>query len=95
MRWGLENLDIDAARIKDLGAEGLMSPIKLSCFDHEGGGAVKFQEWDGEKWNVVTDWIQPDQSIVRPMIEESAASYAKEKGIEMRKGESMGSECPA
>ena len=24
-----------------------------------GGGAVKFQKWDGTKWNVITDWIQP------------------------------------
>ena len=93
-RWGLENLSISAERIKELGAEGLMSPIKLSCFDHEGGGAVKFQEWDGKQWNVVTDWIETDQSIVRPMIEASAANYAKEKGIEMRRGESMGSVCP-
>ena len=93
-RWGLENLSVSAERIKELGAEGLMSPIKLSCFDHEGGGAVKFQEWDGAQWNVVTDWIETDQSIVRPMIEASAAKYAKEKGIEMRRGESMGSICP-
>lgn len=94
-RWGLENLNVTVERIKELGAEGLMSPIKLSCFDHEGGGAVKFQEWDGEKWKVVTDWIETDQSIVRPMIEESAAKYAKEKGIKLRKGQSLGSECPA
>ena len=93
-RWGLENLSVSAERIKELGAEGLMSPIKLSCFDHEGGGAVKFQEWDGKQWKVVTDWIETDQSIVRPMIEASAANYAKEKGIEMRRGESLGSKCP-
>ena len=93
-RWGLENLSVSPERIKELGAEGLMSPIKLSCFDHEGGGAVKFQEWDGKQWNVVTDWIETDQSIVRPMIEASAANYAKEKGIAMRRGESMGSVCP-
>jgi len=36
---------------------------------------------DGGKWSTVTDWIASDQSIVRPMIEESAAKYAKEKGI--------------
>jgi branched-chain amino acid transport system substrate-binding protein len=93
-RWGLENLNITEARIKELGAEGLMSPIKVSCFDHEGGGDVKFQEWDGNKWNVVTDWIETDQSIVRPMIEASAAKYAKEKGITPRTGDSMGSKCP-
>jgi branched-chain amino acid transport system substrate-binding protein len=94
VRWGIENLDITAARIKELGAEGLMSPIKVSCYDHEGGGAVKFQEWDGKKWNVITDWIETDQSLVRPMIEASAAKYAGEKGITMREGtDSYGSDC--
>lgn len=83
-RWGLENLNITEARIKELGADGLMSPIKLSCFDHEGGGSVMFQEWNGQKWVRVTDWIETDQSIVRPMIEESAANYAKDKKIKLR-----------
>jgi len=32
--------------------------------DHEGGGAVKFCS-GGKKWNVITDWIASDQSIVR------------------------------
>ena len=84
VRWGLENLDINEAYLKKLGATGFMQPIKLSCKDHEGGGAVKFQQWDGSKWVVISDWIESDQSIVRPMIEESAAQYAKEKGIKLR-----------
>lgn len=93
MRWGLENLDITEARIKELGVEGLMPPIKVSCADHEGGGAVKFLQWDGEQWSVITDWIQPNHELVRPMIVASAAKYAAEKGITPREGESMGSEC--
>ena len=84
IRWGLENLNIDEKRLKDLGALGLLQPIKVSCADHEGGGAVKFQQWDGAKWKVISDWIKSDQSIVRPLIEESAAAYAKEKGITPR-----------
>jgi len=84
VRWGLENLNIDEKRIKELGALGLLQPMKVSCTDHEGGGAVKFQQWDGTKWKVITDWIKSDQSIVRPRIEESAAAYAKEKGITPR-----------
>jgi branched-chain amino acid transport system substrate-binding protein len=84
VRWALENLSIDEKRLKELGAVGFMQPLKLSCNDHEGGGAVKFQQWDGKRWNVVSDWIASDQSIVRPMIEASAAQYAKEKGITPR-----------
>jgi len=84
VRWGLENLNIDDKRLKELGAVGFMQPLKVSCMDHEGGGAVKFQQWDGAQWKVLTDWIASDQSIVRPMIEASAAQYAQEKGIARR-----------
>lgn len=85
MKWGLENLNLDEKRLKQIGASGLMSPLKSSCLDHEGGGAVKFMEWDGAKWVTITDWIQTDQSIVRPMVEEAAAKYAKEKNLTPRK----------
>jgi branched-chain amino acid transport system substrate-binding protein len=84
VRWGLENLNLDEKRLKELGAYNLLQPIKVSCTDHEGGGAVKFQQWDGKKWKLISDWIKSDQTIVRPMIEESAAAYAKEKGITPR-----------
>src|SRR5574339_337434 len=84
VRWGLENLSIDEAYLKKLGATGFMQPLKVSCLDHEGGGAVKFQQWDGKQWKVITDWIPSDQKLVRPMIEASAAQYAKEKGITPR-----------
>jgi branched-chain amino acid transport system substrate-binding protein len=84
VRWGLENLNIDEKRLKELGAVGFMQPLKLSCMDHEGGGAVKFQQWDGKQWKVISDWIAADHKLVRPMIEESAAKYAKEKGITPR-----------
>ena len=84
IRWGIENLNITEAKLKELGAAGFMQPLKVTCADHEGGGAVKFQQWDGVKWNVITDWIQPDKQLVRGMIEQSAAAYAKEKNITPR-----------
>ncbi|HYM30002.1 MAG TPA: ABC transporter substrate-binding protein [Candidatus Cybelea sp.] len=84
VRWGLENLNLTEARLKQLGFDGLMTPFHLSCADHEGGGKIKIQQWDGKTWKFVSDWITPDKSVVRPMIEESAAQYAKEKGITPR-----------
>ena len=61
-----------------------LNPVKVSCNDHEGSGPVKIQQWDGKQWTMITDWIQPMRDVVRPMIEESAAAYAKEKGITPR-----------
>ncbi len=84
MRWGFENLKIDAARLKAIGADGFMPDLNITCADHEGSGKLKFQQWDGSKWTVVTDWIEGDRELVRGMIEESAAAYAKEKGITPR-----------
>jgi branched-chain amino acid transport system substrate-binding protein len=84
VQWGLEHLTLTAASLKALGAEGLIPPLTLSCRDHEGGGGVKFQQWNGKQWIVLTDWIAPDQAIVRPLVEASAARYAQEKGITPR-----------
>jgi branched-chain amino acid transport system substrate-binding protein len=83
IRWGMENLNITAERIKELGLEGFMSPIKTSCENHEGGDLVLFQQWDGEKW-VSAGTQTPMHDFVRPLIEESAAKYAKEQGITPR-----------
>jgi branched-chain amino acid transport system substrate-binding protein len=84
MQWGLEHLTLTPAYLKELGAEGLFPPITLSCHDHEGGGGVRFQQWDGKQWTVLTDWMAPDQALVRPLVEASAAKYAQEKGITPR-----------
>ena len=83
-RWGMEHLNITKERIKEIGAEGLMHPLKTSCADHEGGGMVFFQQWDGEKWVSTGDVVTPMREFVRGMIEESAAKYAKEKKITPR-----------
>jgi branched-chain amino acid transport system substrate-binding protein len=84
VQWGLEHLAITPAYLKELGAEGLIPPLTLSCRDHEGGASVKFQQWDGKQWTVITDWIPTDQALVRPLVEASAAKYAQEKGITPR-----------
>ena len=84
VRWGLENLNVDEKRLEELGFGGFTRPIKVTCEDHEGNGPVLIQQWDGEKWNLVSDWIEPIREVVRPMIEEAAAAYAAENNITPR-----------
>ena len=84
VQWGFENLNITQDTIDKLGLTGLMSPIKLSCNDHEGGGSVFIQQWDGKSWNYVSDFIKPRREMLTKMYEASAMQYAKEKKITPR-----------
>jgi branched-chain amino acid transport system substrate-binding protein len=82
VRWGLENLNVDDARQKALGAAGMFPPVKTSCDDHEGSGAVKVQQWNGSKWTAITpNWVVGDKALTRKLLEESSAKYAAEKKI--------------
>ncbi|MGO4449807.1 ABC transporter substrate-binding protein [Phyllobacterium sp. TAF24] len=87
VRWGFEHLQLDTARVEALGAKGLFHSINVTWDNHEGNGYVTFQQWDGKKWNVVSDWIAPDWALLRPIIEKSAEAYAREKGIKLRTSE--------
>ncbi len=85
MQYGLEHLDLDAAKIEVLGLTGLMPPVKITCDNHEGQNpAILIQQWNGKAWEIKTDWIQADTALVRPLVEEDAAQYAKENNITPR-----------
>jgi branched-chain amino acid transport system substrate-binding protein len=84
VRWGAENLNIDNARIKAMGFEGILQPIKTSCSDHEGARTARIHTWDGGQWSYTSDWITADTKMLRPMKEAAATKYAAEKKIERR-----------
>ena len=84
VRWGYEHLDLGAQRLRNFGAEGLMTPVHLTCEDHEGGGNVWIQQWDGQHWKTIAGPIVPERAMLREMYKQSALAYAKEKGITPR-----------
>jgi branched-chain amino acid transport system substrate-binding protein len=75
LRRGLETLEITAARLKELGAEGFASPMKVTCADHNGHNAAFVSEWDGTKWTKVSDWISPIKEKVNPLIDQASKDY--------------------
>ena len=81
VRWGLENLNLTAERIKQLGFEGQLQPIRLSCADHEGARTGRIHTWDGKNWKITSDWYVADDSVILPLVKETAAKYAAEKKI--------------
>jgi branched-chain amino acid transport system substrate-binding protein len=84
VRWGMENLDITEKRLDEMGMKGLMRPMKVTCENHEGNGLALVQQWDGKKWTIVSDWIEPMREVVRPALEAAAVEEAKKLNYTMR-----------
>jgi len=84
VRWGMENLNITEKRLEELGMKGIMRPLRVTCENHEGNGLALVQQWDGKKWNVVSDWIEPMREIVRPKLEEAAVAEGGKLGYTKR-----------
>lgn len=81
VRWGIENMSLSATRLQELGVATMMLPLQVNCSDHEGARYGRVQQWNGTKWQVISDWIQADDSVLQPLVKESAAAFAKSKGI--------------
>ncbi len=84
VRWGFENLNLTAERIKELGFEGMLEPIKLSCADHQGADKARLHQWDGKEWKIISDYYTADRSVVDPLVKEVSEKYASEKNITPR-----------
>jgi branched-chain amino acid transport system substrate-binding protein len=84
IRWGLENLNLTADRIKALGFEGMLKPLKTSCKDHEGARDGRVQQWDGKEWKVISDWYTARSAEIDPLVASVSQKYAADKKIEAK-----------
>jgi branched-chain amino acid transport system substrate-binding protein len=84
VRAGFENLSVTDKRLEELGMKGFTHAVKVTCEDHEGSGPILIQQWDGKKWQVVSEWIAPMRDVVRPKIEAAAVEEGKKLGYTMR-----------
>ncbi len=86
MRDGMEALEVDAARMEELGLPGFAPELVVTCANHSGPGKALVQQWDAEAqvWNAITDYIESDREVIQPLIAEDAAAFAAEAGITPR-----------
>ena len=84
VQWGLEHLHLDDARLKELGFEGMMLPVLITCADHEGARTERIQQWDGNVWKVISNWYTADETVTEPIVKEVSAKYAAERKITPR-----------
>ena len=76
MRWGLENINLTAERLEELGATGMVPPFATSCANHTGHSGGWMLQWDGEKFVQASDLLMPDLAAIQPLIDAAAADYA-------------------
>ena len=86
VRDGFEALDVDEARLKELGLGGFTYPVKITCANHEGPGKVAVQQWDAKakQWNIVSKFYEPLRDVTGPLIEADSAAYAAENNVTPR-----------
>ncbi len=84
VRWGFENLNLTAERLKTLGFGEIMRPVKTSCTNHMGDDWARIVQWDGAKWELKSDWYQSDKTFIAPLVKEYAEKYAKDKNVKPR-----------
>jgi len=77
VRDGLNHVKLDGARLRQLGAEGLMPELIFSEDYHGGMDPQLFQKWDAKKWTTISDWVKPYEDVVRAEIKKSAREYVE------------------
>lgn len=85
-RDGYEAIDMTAERLAELGMTGMIAPFALSCEKHDGSGRFKIMQWDGAKFQIISeDFVSaPDEGYIRGLVEDSAAKFAAENNITPR-----------
>ncbi|KAA0917542.1 ABC transporter substrate-binding protein [Aquicoccus porphyridii] len=86
MRDGMESLEITEEKMATLGMPNFGPEFTVTCENHGGDGLGAVTQWDAnaEKWTLITDFVQSDQDVLQPLIEEDSAAYAAENDIEER-----------
>ncbi|RME17431.1 MAG: ABC transporter permease [Alphaproteobacteria bacterium] len=86
MRDGMEHLEMTPEKMEALGVPNFGPAFSVSCENHGGNGLGAVAQWDAKSksWSLITDFMEPDQDVVQPLIEEDSAAYAAENNITPR-----------
>jgi branched-chain amino acid transport system substrate-binding protein len=83
MRDGMENLVMTEEKMAGLGLPGFGPSFSVSCKNHGGDGFGALTQWDAKagSWSMITDYMQSDQDVLMPLVNEDSEAYAKENNI--------------
>jgi len=75
-----------SGKMESLGLPNFGPEFTVSCENHGGPGLGAVQQWDAsaKKWSMITEFGPSDMEVIGALIDEDAAAYAAESGIEAR-----------
>ena len=84
MRDGMANLEITEEMMAELGMPEIGPVFSVSCQNHGGSGQGLVQQWNAseQRFEPLTGYIDPDASVIDPLVQEDSLAYAAENGIE-------------
>ncbi len=84
MRDGMEALKITEEKMTALGLPNFGPEFEVSCENHGGNGFVAVTQWDAaaKQWNLISEFVQSDQDVIQPLIDEDSAAFAAENNVE-------------
>jgi branched-chain amino acid transport system substrate-binding protein len=82
----MENLSITNDMMAANGLAGIGPEFNVTCENHGGPGLGAVQQWDAASgtWSLISDFSEPDMSIIQPLIDEDSKAYADENNIATR-----------
>ncbi|MEY8829128.1 ABC transporter substrate-binding protein [Sedimentitalea sp. XS_ASV28] len=83
MRDGMEALEITEEKMVALGLPNFGPEFKVTCQNHGGNGFVAVTQWDAsaKEWKLITEFVQSDQEVIQPLIDEDSAAFAAENNV--------------
>ncbi len=86
VRDGFEALNITPERMAELGLPDFGPALTTSCDNHGGTGLSRVQQWDAAagKWNLITEFTEPDHEVLDPLVVSDSEAFAKESAITPR-----------
>jgi hypothetical protein len=76
VRWGLENLNLTQKKLDALGFRRDAPGVRPAAPTTWAPSWARVHTWDGSKWNLVSDWYQADEQIIKPLVKSTAEKYA-------------------
>lgn len=78
VRDGLEQLQITEQDMIDLGMEGFVPPMQITCDNHAGPGLVAVKQWNSRirRWEIISDYYEPNSALIDPQVEAASQAIA-------------------